>query len=559
MAQTTPIDSYDYIIIGGGLAGCVLASRLHEKKPSLSILLLEAGPDCTGHPLTSAPLACFGAHHSDLDWDYKTAPQKHLDGRDCYAAAGKVLSGGNAINYGSWTRGPKADYDHWAEVVGDQQWSYDGLLPYFKKAERHYGDAEKDGQQHGFDGPIHTVSISASDSERNYPLRGPVREAWKSIGVKEIEDGNAGSPLGMSEFVENWRDGRRQPVSQVYDLSGVQVMTSTMVARVIISSANNTATATGVELVDGRLFHAKNEVIISAGAYRSPQLLMLSGIGPAAELSRHGIPVIHDSPEVGQNFFDHLALCMWWKLKHPEEGLAIGTDKWRNPAMFKGLPSDWIVSSRAPTAAMLAALTADHAPAAVQAHLLDPATPHSELFVVYVPAGADHAAVPIPLDGTHIGACALGMSTTSRGRITLHSSDPTAPPAIDPNYYATAADRVALRAAVRQILAAMASPHMAAVVAAEAPPPGYPALSVASTDEEIDVRIRRAANTFYHPAGACSMGRAVDTRLRVEGVEGLRVCDASVLPVSVAAHPQVVLLATAERGADLIAEGWGGM
>jgi choline dehydrogenase-like flavoprotein len=156
MAQTTPIDSYDYIIIGGGLAGCVLASRLHEKKPSLSILLLEAGPDCTGHPLTSAPLACFGAHHSDLDWDYKTAPQKHLDGRDCYAAAGKVLSGGNAINYGSWTRGPKADYDHWAEVVGDQQWSYDGLLPYFKKTEQHYGDAEKDSQQHGFDGPIHS-------------------------------------------------------------------------------------------------------------------------------------------------------------------------------------------------------------------------------------------------------------------------------------------------------------------------------------------------------------------------------------------------------------------
>jgi len=192
------VNGYDYIVIGGGLAGCVVASRLHERIPSLSILVIEAGPKPDGHPLTSAPLACFRLHHTDLDWDYKTVPQKHLDNRECYVAAGRVLSGGNGINYGCWTRGPKADYAHWANVVDDQSWNYEGLLPYFKKSEHHYGDVDRDSEQHGFDGPIHT-EINSIDPDRKYPLREPVREALKAVGVREIEDGNSGYPLGMSE------------------------------------------------------------------------------------------------------------------------------------------------------------------------------------------------------------------------------------------------------------------------------------------------------------------------------------------------------------------------
>jgi choline dehydrogenase-like flavoprotein len=551
------VNDYDYIVIGGGLAGCVVASRLHERTPSLYILVIEAGPKPDGHPLTSAPLACFRLHHTDLDWDYKTVPQKHLDGRECYAAAGKVLSGGNAINYGCWTRGPKADYDHWANLVDDQRWNYDGLLPYFKKSEHHYGDAQQDSEQHGFDGPIYT-EINSIDPDRKYPLRETVGKALKAVGVKEIEDGNSGYPLGMSNKVENWRDGQRQPVNQVYDQSGIHFMTETLVARISISVKDGTKTATGVKLVDGRHLHAKKEIIVSAGTYRSPQLLMLSGIGPSAELSYHGIPIIQDSPAVGQNFLDHLGLCTWWKLRHPEQGLAMGTKQWTNPAMYKGLPSDWIVASRASDSNMKIALDADHAPDDVKTHLLDPTTPHTETLISYAPAGADHAQTPIPIDGSHMGACILGMATTSRGRITLRSSDPKDAPVIDPNYYATETDRVALRAGIREVLALMATSQMKEVIECETPPPGFPALSVSSTDEEIDARVRRAGNSFYHPAGSCSMGAVVDTKLKVRGINGLRVCDASVIPTSMAAHLQVPVLAVAEKGADLIAEDVGG-
>jgi choline dehydrogenase-like flavoprotein len=494
------------------------------------------------------------ADHSELDWDYKTVPQKHLDDRECYAAAGKVLSGGGAINYGTWTRGPRTDYNHWAEMVGDESWSYDGLLPYFKKAEHHYGDPQKDGNQHGFDGPTHIKTISLSDPDRRYPLRDTVREAWKSIGVKETEDSNSGVTIGLSEFSENWRDGARQPASQVYNLKGVHIMTNTMVARVDFQESEGLEKASGVQLVDGRQLSATREVIISAGTYRSPQVLLLSGIGPTNELSSHNIAVVHDLPAVGQDFLDHFAICMWWKLKHPEKGLALGTDQWRNPAMFKGLPGDWIVFSKAPDEIVKAALESDEAVEYDKKHLLDPATPHTESFLVYVPAGAAHADTPVPIDGSHIASCILGLATTSRGTITLKSSDPSDAPQIDPNYYATQLDRVTLRAAVRQVYRLMSSPEIAAVIESETPPPGYPPLHVNSTDEEIDARIRRAGNTFYHPAGGNSMGKVVDTRLRVKGVKGLRVCDASVIPVSIAAHLQVAVIAMAEKCADLIAE-----
>ena len=222
--------------------------------------------------------------------------------------------------------------------------------------------------------------------------------------------------------------------------------------------------------------------------------------------------------------------------------------------MFKGLPGDWIVFSKAPDEIVKAALESDEAAEYDKKHLLDPATPHTESFLVYVPAGAAHADTPVPIDGSHIASCILGLATTSRGTITLKSSDPSDAPQIDPNYYATQLDRVTLRAAVRQVYRLMSSPEIATVIESETPPPGYPPLHVNSTDEEIDARIRRAGNTFYHPAGGNSMGKVVDTRLRVKGVKGLRVCDASVIPVSIAAHLQVAVIAMAEKCADLIAE-----
>jgi choline dehydrogenase-like flavoprotein len=553
MASQIPTDA-DYIIVGGGISGCTVASRLQRGNPSLSIVLIEAGGDAVGHPLTSAPLACFGAHHSELDWAYTTTPQPHLNNRSCYAAAAKVLSGGSGINYGTWLRGPSIDFDRWADTIEDSGWSYKSLLPYFKKIEE-YENSDVTGQeQHGHDGPIHVVSVHDSDPKREYPLRGPIHTAWTELGVKHVQDGNGGSPLGIAELVENWKDGKRQCASQIYDLSGVKVLTRTIVQRIIVEEKSGKKIASGVELVGGHKISASKEVIVACGAYRTPQVLMLSGIGRAAELARHGIPIIVDAPEVGQNFHDHLALCIWWKLKNPELGLSLGTPLWTDPAYFKGLPADWVVFQNAPKELLQTALQAD-GNTVHKKDLLHPERCHTETLVVYAPAGGPVAGMEIPLDGTHITTPVLGMTPTSRGFITIASADPLSDPIIDPNYYATEADRVVLRHGIRQSLRLMQETTAGIkFVESEVPPEGFPKLTSASTDEEIDARVRRVGNTFYHAAGSASMGKVVDTQLRVYGVEGLRVVDASVIPVPIAAHYQASVYAVAEKAADMILE-----
>ncbi|KAI9172816.1 4-pyridoxate dehydrogenase [Paramyrothecium foliicola] len=551
MANTIPTRA-DYIIIGGGLAGCVLASRLKEGNPSKSIVLIEAGPDPVGHPLTAAPLACFAAHYSDLDYAYTTVPQANLGGRRCYAAAAKALSGGSAINYGTWTRGPAVDFDLWSEVVGDAAWGYQGLLPYFKRTERCTLKGCVNSEQHGIDGPVHLVSVADSDERRKYPLRQPLERAWSELGMKRVHDGNAGAPLGLTELVESWKDGKRQCASQSYDLSGVHIFCSTLVRRVLIENASGKLTARAVELLDGRTILATTEVIVSCGTYRTPQLLMLSGIGNQEHLAHHGIALAVHRPEVGQNFHDHLAMCLWWKIKNSDQGLALGTPVWSDPAYSKGLPADWVAFQQVPSEILRKALRQDGE--GVDNHnLLDPKRCHLETVIPYAPAGAQIAGVEIPLDGSCITTAVLDLTPTSRGSISISSSDPQEAPLVDPNYYATEVDRQTLRYGVRQALKLLqATDAGREIVEQEIPPTGYPALGIDSTDDEIDARLRRVGNTFYHAGGSASMGKVVDTRLKVIGVDNLRVVDASIIPIPIAAHYQAIVYAIAEKAADMI-------
>ncbi|CAI7596745.1 unnamed protein product [Penicillium manginii] len=531
MAETSSTSSYDYIVVGGGIGGCVVASRLNEKLPDASILLLEAGKDPVGHPLTSAPLACFGIHHSDLDWDLLSVAQPHLDNRVCYQAAAKALGGGSSINYATWLRGPKVDYDRWAKLVRDDRWSYENLLPYFER----YG---------GSDSVIKTSSTSHSHQDRKYPLRDLVRSGWESEGACHNSNPQKGDPLGITELVENWNEGRRQFAHKVFDLDRVEVLTEAPTARILLSETNSgtkTQRAKGVQLLDGRTFYARKEVIASCGAYNTPKLLLLSGIGPKEQLKQHGIHQVVDAPEIGRNFHDHPAVALIWKLKQEKLGLpmsAIGG----NPAFALGLPADWIV---------FAGLDKNQEGQC----LLDEKNCFTETLNVYAPAGAVHADMDIPFDGLHMSTPVLGMLPTSRGSITLSSNDPTAPPRIDPNYYATELDRTMMRAGIRRALQVFQeSTALKDVIDTEVAPEGYPVLTTKSSDDEIDARVRRVANTFFHPAGSCAMGKAVDSELRVYGVDGLRVVDASVLPTPVAAHYQYCIYTVADRAADFIAD-----
>ena len=294
----------DYLVLGGGLAGCAIATRLKEYNPSASVTLVEAGPDEHANPLITEPMGTFQLHMSPLEYNYATVPQKSYGGRRVFNAGGKVLSGSSSVNYAMWTRGGRDDYNLWAQMVDDRRWSYEGQLPYFRKTESHHDPLHADPRQHGFEGPIHTTA-----SARKYPLKDQLRDAFlEGTGLPAIVDANAGNPIGIAPYTENWYNGKRQPSGKAYGLKGVQIHTNSPVRRILLEGN----TARGVELTDGTKISANREVILTCGAIRTPQVLMLSGIGPAEELSKHGIEQLIDAPEVGRNFHDHVAMAQFY-------------------------------------------------------------------------------------------------------------------------------------------------------------------------------------------------------------------------------------------------------
>ncbi|KAE8154745.1 glucose dehydrogenase [Aspergillus avenaceus] len=541
-------DVFDYVIVGGGNAGCVLASQLKQGDPSLSILLIEAGPDVSNHSLVADGSKYTLLLGSEIDWNYHTVPQRHLGGRVLSNHAGKALGGGTAINGGGWLRGAKEDYDLWADLVGDSQWSYEGFLPYFRKVESHF-DPDGDREAHGFEGPIKTESVTSTG--RRYPLRREVEEAWRTVGVTYNPDMNSGNPLGVVEVVENRVVGLRQMSSSVYPLD-IEILTDTLVGRVVIEENNGRKVATAVELADGgRRIAARREVVLSAGAYRSPQILMLSGIGPADELHSHGIDVILDLPDVGRHFHDHIAVSQWWKLKHPERGLSIGSPVFIDPTLFKGLPLDFVVTQSVPLDGLREALVKDDPSVHPDKHpLVCSQRGHFETYTIYVANNPENPV--IKMDGTHITTSVACMLPTSRGSVTLKDRSPHSSPVIDPNYFATETDRYTMRQGLRRVREVLRdTPAGQGMIESETVEEGAMPLTATSDDAQLDDLARRRI-TLYHPSGSASMGKVVDGELRVMGVDGLRVVDASVIPMPLAAHIQMCVYALAEKAAGII-------
>ncbi|KAL9081758.1 MAG: hypothetical protein Q9159_007066 [Coniocarpon cinnabarinum] len=515
--------NFDYIIVGGGTA---------------------ESPELTAQLVTSS----FIAHHA-------TTPQPHLEGRSLPNMAGNVLSGSSAVNYGAWLRGHRADYDRWSAMVDDPRWSYEGLLPYFKQIETHF-DESGDAAVHGFKGPMPTQSAQL----RGYPLTGVMHEAYNQAGFADCEDINSGDAIGLGYLPENFCRGYRWPSAAVYDLKGVSVVAESAVKRILLDRVDREGLrATGVELLDGSQYTASREVILSCGSYKTPQVLMLSGMGPAEELKKHGISMQVESPDVGKNLFDHMMLHQAWKLTDSARDAAgaVGHPKFPSyPAQASSIPYEWVATGTVPSGELQAALKRDHPDDASIKHgdhpHLTQHRAHYLMLPMYVSLNlsGNHE---IPIDGTHISTGSCIYHPTSRGTITLKSADPDDSPVVDPNYYATEVDRCIMRHAMRMAMRTTETPALEDIIQCETPPQGYPVLSSKSTDAELDSRVAHTALSFNHPCGTAAMGRVVDTELRVKGVKGLRVVDASVFPSPISATTQSTVYAVAEKAADMIA------
>ena len=312
-----------------------------------------------------------------------------------------------------------------------------------------------------------------------------------AAGVQEIRDPTSTSPLGIGEATESRIGGSRLIASEAYSLTGVHVITESMVRRILLDEKVDRKRAIGVELINGRIFFARREVILSAGAYRTPQILLLSGIGPAEELARHDIVQLVDAPCVGKNLFGHMGLKQYWKLRHPEIGAAVGSPYWIDPAFHTGNPVDYVVCHSVPHEGLKHALALDEPGITNEHPLLEPLRCHVETIMQY--AGANKADPAIALDGTHTFSLVMGMLPTSRGSVTLQSKDPTENPLIDPNYYATRADRYVIREGVRKFMEVVHdTPGGQEMIACETVPDGLPALCPSSTDKDIDVRVAQS-------------------------------------------------------------------
>ena len=524
---------FDFIVIGAGSSGACVAARLGEDAASTTCVLEAGGHD--SHPFIHVPSFVAAAiGRAETNWRFATVPQPGMAGRSIPVPRGKVIGGSGAINGMVYFRGHPTDYDEWSDM-GASGWSYAEVLPYFTRTE--HNEDFPESVFHGKSGPIN-AKIVPNPNALNYAFM----DALGALQFKRCEDFNGPDPEGYGRRQGLIRDGLRESTAKnmlrpAVARGNVHVQTHAQVARIVIADGR----ATGVELTDGRVIRARREVILCAGAVQSPQILMLSGIGPAAHLAQHGIAVVADLPGVGGNYHDHVASPIHMETDDPTS----------YALSWKALPRDifWFFTFMATRKGPLAGNVFE----SVAFLRTDPALAKPDVQFVFQPAKRlTNPKIPFPL-GHGYAISPVALYPAARGTLRLASADPTAAPLIDPNLLGVAEDIEPLVRALKIARAAFASQPFAKYRGVEvAPGPDK------ASDAELAAYIRETGYTVHHPVGTCRMGApddrlaVVDPQLRVKGIAGLRVADASVMPRVVGGNTNAPCVMIGERCADFV-------